>query len=321
MTYPLPYTNNGNIRNMDIENKIPKKLSLERMFSMLDEKERRSRNIYLHHGLGVTVNMQNFFNPILLTNGPFLIEDYRFGLIKKGNLHTIINLKERFVNSGFLVFVTPGTIVDPISIEKTEIDGMALSPDILRLALHDNLPELLNGHIKDGLLEISETDTLLFDRLYHTLSLLVNAHPDNQEAHLGMAATIIHSFNRVFSLNEATVGSKSTTTSQTIFDRFIELVNQHCLQQHQLNFYAERMCITERYLGTVVRQTSGATAKEWIDKAIVTAAKVMLRHSNKQVVQISDSLNFPTPSFFCKYFKRLTGQTPQEYRNKISPRQ
>lgn len=302
---------------MDIKNKIPQKLTLEQMFCMLDENQRRARNIYLHHGFGVTVNMRNFFNPILLSNGPFLIEDYRFGLIKKGCLHTDINLKERFINAGSLIFVTPGTIVDPICIQDTEIDGMALSPDILRLALHDNLPELLNGHIKDGLLEISETNTLLFDRLYHTLSLLVNAHSDNLEAHLGMAAAIIHSFDKSFSLNNATA-YKSTPTSQTIFDRFIELVNQHCRQQHQLRFYAERMCITERYLGTVVKQTSGATAKEWIDKAIVTAAKVMLRHSNKQIVQISDDLNFPTSSFFCKYFKRLTGMTPQEYRNGIS---
>lgn len=305
---------------MDIKNKIPQKLPLERMFSMLDESQRKSQNIYLHHGFGVTVNMQNFFKPIMFSDGPFLIEDYRFALIKKGCLHTEINLKERFINAGSLVFVTPGTIVSPICIGETELDGIGLSPDVLRLALHDNLPELLNGHIKDGQLEISETDAILFDRLYQTLSLLVNAHPDNQETHLGMAAAIIHSFNRVFSLNKSTA-CKSSTTSQTIFDRFIELANQHCHQQHQLRFYAERMCITERYLGTVVKQTSGATAKEWIDKAIVTAAKVMLRHSNKQVVQISDDLNFPTSSFFCKYFKRLTGMTPQEYRNGISQKQ
>lgn len=66
----------------------------------------------------------------------------------------------------------------------------------------------------------------------------------------------------------------------------------------------------------MVRQTSGITAKEWIDKAVITSAKVLLRHGDLPIVEISDRLHFATPSFFCKYFKRLTGCTPQEYRQR-----
>ncbi|MCD8296593.1 MAG: helix-turn-helix domain-containing protein, partial [Prevotella sp.] len=87
-----------------------------------------------------------------------------------------------------------------------------------------------------------------------------------------------------------------------------------CKKEHSIGFYADKMCVTPRYLGVAVKNTSGVTAKEWIDRAVVTTAKVMLRHSNKQVTQISDELDFPNPSFFCKFFKRMTGITPQEYR-------
>ena len=48
---------------------------------------------------------------------------------------------------------------------------------------------------------------------------------------------------------------------QTIFDRFLQLVTQHCAEHHQIGYYADRMCLTERYLTTVIRQTSGTTAK------------------------------------------------------------
>ena len=74
------------------------------------------------------------------------------------------------------------------------------------------------------------------------------------------------------------------------------------------------MCITVRYLSTMIRKASGVTAKEWIDRSLVTQAKVMLSYSGRNVAQIADELNFPNASFFCKYFKRLTGCTPQQYR-------
>ena len=64
----------------------------------------------------------------------------------------------------------------------------------------------------------------------------------------------------------------------------------------------------------MIRQASGITAKDWIDRAVITAAKVMLRYSNLQIAEIAERLHFPNPSFFCKYFKRLEGCTPQEYK-------
>ena len=82
----------------------------------------------------------------------------------------------------------------------------------------------------------------------------------------------------------------------------------------RLAFYAEKLCITSRYLGTVILNESGVGAKEWIDRAVISTAKVLLRHSDKQTTQIADELNFPNASFFCKYFKRLTRLTPQQYR-------
>lgn len=75
------------------------------------------------------------------------------------------------------------------------------------------------------------------------------------------------------------------------------------------------MCMCERYLGTLVRKASGVTAKEWIDRAVVTAAKVMLCHTRMPVGEIAYRLHFANDSFFCKYFRRLTGVTPTEFRS------
>ena len=62
-----------------------------------------------------------------------------------------------------------------------------------------------------------------------------------------------------------------------------------------------------------MKKVSGKAAKEWIDEAITTRIKVELKHSDKSIAQIAYDLNFPNPSFFSKYFKRMTGMTPHEY--------
>ena len=85
---------------------------------------------------------------------------------------------------------------------------------------------------------------------------------------------------------------------------------------HSLSFYADKMCVTPRYLGVVIKETSGITVKEWIDRALITNAKIMLKYENIPIAQIAEDLNFPNPSFFCKFFKRITGMTPHEFRQR-----
>ena len=103
------------------------------------------------------------------------------------------------------------------------------------------------------------------------------------------------------------------TRQEEIFQRFISLVNTHSKKERNVNFYADKLCLTPRYLNTVIRQASQQTVMDWINQSIILEAKVLLKHSNRLVYQISDELNFPNPSFFSKFFKRMTGMTPQEY--------
>jgi AraC-like DNA-binding protein len=64
----------------------------------------------------------------------------------------------------------------------------------------------------------------------------------------------------------------------------------------------------------VVKQASGRSAKQWIDEALVTRIKIDLLHTEKPITSISDDMNFPNQSFFTKFFKRMTGMTPSQFR-------
>lgn len=79
-------------------------------------------------------------------------------------------------------------------------------------------------------------------------------------------------------------------------------------------YYADKLCITPKYLTIVVRNTSGMSATEWISRIVINNAKALLTGTQMTVQQISNKLNFPNPSFFGQYFLRHVGKTPKEYR-------
>lgn len=105
--------------------------------------------------------------------------------------------------------------------------------------------------------------------------------------------------------------------SRELFRLFLQLVNTHCREQRNVAYYAELLCISPHYLSSVVKQESGKSATTWINRAITLEAKLLLRHSNLLVNQISDELSFPNPAFFNKFFKREVGVTPGEFRKAI----
>jgi len=81
-----------------------------------------------------------------------------------------------------------------------------------------------------------------------------------------------------------------------------------------VEFYADKLSLTPKYLTTVVRETSGKTAHDWIIEYVILSAKALLKSTNITIQEISDRLNFPSQSFFGKYFKQQTGMSPVEYR-------
>lgn len=98
-----------------------------------------------------------------------------------------------------------------------------------------------------------------------------------------------------------------------IYIMFVELVYQNYIMQRSINFYADKLCLTPKYLSTVVKNCSGKTPHEWINERVIERAQILLKTTNMSVQQISDELNFSNQSFFGKYFKRHVGKSPKGY--------
>lgn len=102
--------------------------------------------------------------------------------------------------------------------------------------------------------------------------------------------------------------------ADSIFTRFIHLVEENYRRERRVGWYAEQLCITAKYLSETVKHVSKRTPNEWIDRYVTLEMRLLLRNSTKSIKEIAIELNFPNQSFLGKYFKEHVGMSPSEYR-------
>jgi AraC-like DNA-binding protein len=119
--------------------------------------------------------------------------------------------------------------------------------------------------------------------------------------------------NIYLSIKENHVKS-SFSREEEIFETFQKLLIKNCVQQHEVSFYASKLCITTQYLSRILNALSGKSASQWIANALLTEAKSLLRNYGTSVQQVAEQLNFPDASSFGKFFRRHTGLSPLAFR-------
>ena len=104
------------------------------------------------------------------------------------------------------------------------------------------------------------------------------------------------------------------TRKEELFADFQTLLREHCKEQHDVKFYAGKLCITTQYLSSILKEQSGRSASQWIQEALIIEAKGMLKSPRINVQQVADKLFFPDQSTFGKFFKKHTGISPMAFR-------
>lgn len=293
----------------------PRLLDMTTMSRLLNPYQGQgNKHFFLGNGLGILHAPTKMFRLAIQQNVPFIIKDHRLGLIAGGEGVVSLNLVDRHLQTGMLVYLGPGTIINPVSIsDHFEIFGIILFPDFAMPFPPDRMPPAFKGQLRDFEISVGDDDITTAHLVWNTLWHLVRTPDYSRETASSLVAALLCHYNNCY-LKHTEQHAAGRSREQTLFDRFIQLVNRHYPEQHQIGFYAERMYMTQRHLSTSVRLATGTTAKEWIDRALITRIKVELKHTDKPVSRIADELHFPNPAFFCKFFKRLAGTTPGEYR-------
>ncbi|MCD8310858.1 MAG: helix-turn-helix domain-containing protein, partial [Prevotellaceae bacterium] len=100
-----------------------------------------------------------------------------------------------------------------------------------------------------------------------------------------------------------------------IFRRFAEMLSQDNGMHRSVTYYADALCYSPKHFSKVIKQASGHTPIELINKAAMEHIKFRLKHSEKSIKEIAEEFNFSNQSFFGKYVKAHLGMSPAQYRD------
>lgn len=296
-----------------MEQKDPMELGLRTLENLKVVRNNEFRFISSEFGF---VNSFRKMEATLFSIGqPYRIQEGRIIFVNQGSARVLINLIEYTIRQTHFSVITPNSIVQIIEISPDfDMQMMAMNHDFLPISGKEDFFSYLLHHQKNILLLLSPQEVLQTE-YYFTLMWNILQEPTfRREAIRHLLASLLYYIEYIAQSNML-MNPVRLTRQEDIFQRFISLVNACSKKERNVNFYADKLCLTPRYLNTVVRQASQQTVMDWINQSIILEAKILLKHGNRLVYQISDELNFPNPSFFCKFFKRMTGMTPHEYQN------
>ena len=213
-----------------------------------------------------------------------------------------------------MLLIVPNSILQLIEVSPDfDMQMVAMDSEFLPITGKDDFFTHLSQLQKNIILSLTPQESYQFKSYFDLMWNILQESPFHREVIQHLLVSLLYNIEYLAHNNGN--AQNHQTRQEEIFQRFISLVNTYSKKERNVVFYADKLCLTPRYLNTVVRQTSQQTVMDWINQSIILEAKVLLKHSNLLVYQISDELNFPNPSFFCKFFKRMTGITPREYQN------
>lgn len=234
-----------------------------------------------------------------------------------GDLTVEINMIEHHVSAGNLVITLPEDILQHNEMSD-HIKGLFIivSQRFIEEAfpqIEDILPVFL--HIqRHPCLNLSAQECVRIQGFYNFfVQHLEDNSPYRDKIIRSILQSMIYYIAGVVNLDK---DNHKRERKEELFSQFIRLIIKNYKKNKKLDFYAQQLFISPKYLSDIVKKISGRSAHDWIDRYILLAAKVLLRTSDKTIAQIADELNFPNNSFFSKYFKKHCGITPKEYRGR-----
>ena len=289
-------------------------LTLSQLKELIESQDEYLMGNFISQNLAVARNIRLEMVKKQFTNGPVMMPEMRILIIKQGWVKPTLNLIERHLATGDLVFLAANGVVE-FRVAAADVGGIgiSMSADLFSLAIGNKIPQALDGHLRDFQLHLQPQQLTLLDHIHELLYLQMQQQEYSPQVILHLISTFLWQVDYLWSENESSRLAMQSRDQQ-LFTEFVQLVNQQAHAWHTIEPYASRLCITPRYLSTIVKQVSGKSAKQWIDDALVTRIKIDLKHTDKTIARICDEMNFPNPSFLTKFFKRMTGQTPSQFR-------
>ncbi|MGM9753342.1 MAG: helix-turn-helix domain-containing protein [Candidatus Cryptobacteroides sp.] len=252
-------------------------------------------------------------------DGPFMMDVTSCYIYSKGWSRIMINMKEYVAEAPCILILLSGQIFETVEAsEDVEMKAIVMSKHFLKdMFASFNQQHLLLAHfsnnpvvnLPEGLDSIEKYYSMMLD----LLSSKNICYKMESARHLTLSMFYSFGMARIHATAEK---QPKRHHQEEVYSKFVKLLRRNYKEHRSLQFYADKLCITVKYLSQLVKTVSGHKATEVIDSFVITEAKALLSSTDMSISEIAMQLNFPSLSVFGKFFKRVSGYSPKDYRNR-----
>lgn len=254
-------------------------------------------------------------------DGPQVITYGAILICRKGKATVNINYKEWHLHEGAVITVFPNDVVElKVKSEASlfDVEMLKYNASLLREASLQLEQTVYSSLREDRCRQDTPVVTNIIDSMFALLKVYFNQSECtciSQLVLLQLKAFFVgfHEYLQRNPQNRPDDEVKSYRVRE-LFNRFMMLIERDYKLSRDVNYYADLMHIASKYLTNIVRQVAGHTPKTIIDQYVILQLKMQLQRSSQSIKEIAWEYHFTDVSFFCRYFKKHTGLTPQQMR-------
>lgn len=259
------------------------------------------------------INLNDAFSDIETTNQILLRNGVVILLCKSDGGVITINSKEYKLSKSCVIVLPSNHIIGNIdSLLMRESNAIAVSEDYIL-----NMPSPIDTSIfgYSRYMSVIKIADEKFADLQSYYRFIYKESKEESKYRLEIIQSIFYAlileilaeYEKVFEVGDSTSDIKANNLS----DRFFRLLATNYKTNRSVKFYADKLNLTPKYLSTAIKRITGRPILDWIHEAILIDAKMLLRTTDMTVQEISEQLNFSSPSAFVQFFKKHTGKTPR----------
>lgn len=276
---------------------------------------------YLDEDILIIDNVKVLQNP-----DPVRLQMNMIASCQRGKMQIRIGERDVVVEQGDIFICPPNTMIDIVEFtDDFACTAMCVS--------NHGMLNILRSHIsvwnramyvsKVSVLKMNEVDRVFYAKFTDLVSLCLD--PDFSERtswkpyRREIVETLLKSALLAVSnmlLADLPKDAASSSTSD-LFDKFLEMLQQSDVKHQPVEYFAQQLCITPKYLSIICKRHSGKTAIEWITEYTLSDITYYLRSTTKSIKEISGILGFSNTSFFGKYVREHLHMSPLKYRESL----
>jgi AraC family transcriptional activator of pobA len=246
---------------------------------------------------------------------PYRAESYAIEFLRKGSIVMQTKLKKIVIHAPAIITLGP-SVIRSFTKDSDEIliDIIFFKPqfflhnqaNVFFLAQYEFF-ENSDMHI----FNLEKKNKLKFEQIFSLLRQSLESNSHHQPSILRSYLYIL-----IYELDSVRQISPNESLQNPLFEKFKEILFKDFIKHRSVQYYADALNVTRKYLSEVIKNNSGKTASNWIEDIVVLEAKVLLQNKELTISQISDILNFQNQSSFGRFFKKCEEISPLEYRRK-----